>query len=427
MKKKGQTKKPEENRQKGSIKKQVLISVVIFLVLSTITALVVAYGKGYSLGITNGRVKIAKTGILNAASTPRGAEVYINGHLTTATNNSVNLTPGKYAVTISKDGYYPWKKDIEIKQEEVANTDALLFPVAPTLQSLSTFGVQSPIIDPFGTRIAFRIKDQSNKKNGIYILDMNARSFPVLVGQSNSTQVVDDTTDAFSTGTISWSPDGQQLLASVSSALATPTYYLLKINGFNDTPQDITATLPAIQEAWSAQKIAKEQSRLQALKPQVRNLIKRYFKVISWSPDETKILYQASESGDLPTVIKPRRIGNNLLYERRDLKKDAIYVYNITEDVNTRVIDTINPVCNYQDIHCTEKPFTWYSDSEHLVYVHNKKIDIIEDDGANTRTLYAGPFVDHFVYAWPDGSRLVILTNLNNQDIPPTLYTISLK
>jgi hypothetical protein len=51
----------------------------------------------------------------------------------------------------------------------------------------------------------------------------------------------------------------------------------------------------------------------------------------------------------------------------------------------------------------------------------------MDDDGSNNITIYAGPFIDTFVAPWPDTSRLVILTNLNNPNVSPTLYTIGLK
>jgi hypothetical protein len=162
------------------------------------------------------------------------------------------------------------------------------------------------------------------------------------------------------------------------------------------------------------------------LKPKIQQFANKYFRILSWSPDETKILYQASESAQMPVFLKPRRIGNNLLYERRDLQKGAIYVYDITEDVNTRIIDTTNDLCTVTTSPCVT-PFTWFPDSEHLTYVDNKKINIVEDDGANMTTIYAGPFLDHYVFPWPDGSKIVILTNLGNQSVAPTLYTISLK
>ena len=69
----------------------------------------------------------------------------------------------------------------------------------------------------------------------------------------------------------------------------------------------------------------------------------------------------------------------------------------------------------------------FYPDSKHLVHVFDGKIDIMEYDAQNRTTVYAGPFVDGFVFPWPDATKLVILTNLGNPNITPNLYTIGLK
>jgi hypothetical protein len=53
----------------------------------------------------------SETGLLHATSTPKGAEVYIDGKLTSVTDNTIYLAPGEYEVVISKDGYSPWKKN----------------------------------------------------------------------------------------------------------------------------------------------------------------------------------------------------------------------------------------------------------------------------------------------------------------------------
>ena len=72
-------------------------------------------------------------------------------------------------------------------------------------------------------------------------------------------------------------------------------------------------------------------------------------------------------------------------------------------------------------------PIMWYPDSKHLVYVHDGKIDMMEYDAGNQTTVYAGPFVDDYVFPWPDATKLVILTNLGNPTIAPNLYTLGLK
>jgi len=418
----------EQTQPKQSSHKQLFLSIGVGAILVAVTILVILYGKGYRLGFQQGEPKLGKTGLVHVTSLPTGAQVYIDDHLTTATNNTINLTPGKYKVKIAKDGYNDWQKDIEIKEEVVSNADAILFPKAPNLQSISTFGVESVVVDPSGTKLAFKIASQGARRNGVYVFDMTNRAFPVLAGQSSSTQLADDTVALFSNAKITWSPDGKQILASIETEGEDPSYYLLKTDGLNESPQDVTATLQSVQDLWETQRRDKQIAQLKSLKPAVQKFSNKQFRILSWSPDDTKILYQASESAQMPVFTKPRIIGNNLLYERRDLKKGAIYVYDTKEDVNTRLVDTIDELCSPMTPECTKpNPFTWLPDSNHLLYVHDKKIAIIEQDGSNMMTLYAGPFIDHYVFPWPDGSKIVILTNLSNPSVAPTLYTIGLK
>ncbi|MGH9856460.1 MAG: PEGA domain-containing protein, partial [Acidobacteriota bacterium] len=329
-----------DGHPKPSVRKQILVSGFVFLLLVTATILLILYGRGYRLFVQEGEPKVSKTGILNLNSTPPGAQVFIDDNLTTATNNSLNLTPGNYHVKIAKEGYHDWLKDFEIQREVVSNANATLFPKAPSLQSISTFGIQSAFIDPTGTKLAFNIASNSARRNGIYIFDMTSRNFPVLAGQSDATQIADDTVDLFSEAKIAWSPDGKQIMASISATPeSSPTYYLLNIEDFNETPQNITATVTSTFDLWQQQREDKKIAQLRSLKADIQKFTKTNFHILSWSPDDSKILYQASTSAEMPVFRKPRFIGNNLLYERRELTEGSVYVYNIKEDINTRLID----------------------------------------------------------------------------------------
>jgi hypothetical protein len=433
-------KKPtvSDDHPQHSTRRQVIVSALVFLFLVTATAGVILYGKGYRLFVQEGGPKVSKTGILNLSSQPNGAQVFINDrpNPTTSTNDQLDLTPGKYKVKIAKDGYHDWQKDFEIQKEVVSNATATLYPKAPTLQSISTLGIQSAFIDPTGTKLAFNIASNSARRNGVYVFDMSARNFPVLAGQSSATQIADDTVDLFSQAQLAWSPDGRQIMASISAAPdGLPTYYLLAADRLNEAPQDITATYTSTLELWAEQRADKEAARIKSLKPDLQKFLNQNFRVLSWSADDNKILYQASASAEMPVYRKPRIIGNNLLYERRDLEEGAVYVYNIKEDINTRVAEPReDKICTEHSADCECEPFskcisplTWFPDSTHLLYVQDKQIQIIEDDGSNLTTIYAGPFIEEYVYPWPDGSKIVMLTNFNNTNIAPTLYSIGLK
>ncbi len=412
----------QPRKSKVSILRQLFIPFLILIFLVGGTSIVVLYARGYHFGFERGTPRLAGTGLMVVTSIPDGAQVSINDHLTTATDNTINLAPGEYKVKIFKDGYFPWEKKLTVQEEVVAKADALLFPTTPKLEGITATGVHNPVLDPSLTKIAYTVSSQSaNVKNGVYVLDMNSR--PILTLTSAASQIANENVDQFSNASLRWSPDGLQLLATIPTINVTnPTQYLLEANTLNQTPQDITPTLETTLTTWAAEQQQKDLARIQTLRPTLRKVMNEHFKVIAWSPDETRVLYQASDSASMPIIIKPRLIGSDTTPEQRDIKQGFVYVYDIKEDKNFQI--DIAPNVLEETKHM---PVMWYPDSRHLLYVHDKKIDIIDYDGLNQITVYAGPFEDHYIFPWPNGSKIVVLTNLGNPAIPPNLYTISLK
>lgn len=382
--------------------------------------MLILYGKGYRFGFGEGKIGFSETGLLVATSSPNGAQVFVDGHLTTATDNTINLRPGTYAIKIYKEGYFPWEKKIKVQKEVVSKAEATLFPTNPKLEGISLNGIDNPSLDPSQTRITYTLSSQSPRKNGAYVLDMSTR--PIITLQSGSTQIADDTTDTFSKAKLSWSPDGQQIIAAISGENRQPTIYLLQADGFNQSPKDITATLSTYQDQWEKDKQDKEKSRLIGLKSNLRQMISENFRVIAWSPDDTKVLYEASQSATLPIVINPRIIGADSEIEERTLTKSNTYVYDIKEDKNFRI-----DAGNTKKTSNWLPSLAWFPDSKHLIFVEDKKINIFEYDNSNITTVYAGPFLDSYIFPWPNGSKLVILTDLGNPDLSPSLYTVGLK
>lgn len=376
------------------------------------TTLVVLYGKGYRPGFEKNKI-ISGTGLLVATSNPDGAKIFINGRLTSATNDTFNLLPAEYDVEIKKEGYHPWKKKLKVQKEVVAKTDALLLPIAPGLTSITSTGVVSPLVDPTKTRIAYKIKGLDSAKNGIYMLEMGGR--PILSLQSAANKIADDTSIAFSTSDISFSPNAKFMIATVSASPKNSTTYLINLDNSNQKPQEVNSTtLAQLEEQWKKEKDEKDASRLNSLKPILRQIIHSSFKIIAWSPDDTKILYEATASATLPAIITPPVLGANNQPEQRELKSGSIYVYDIKEDKNFYIPQAFSSI-------------NWYSDNRHLIITTKEKVDIIEYDGSNQTTIYAGSFFEDFVAPWPDGSKLVILTNITNPNVSPNLYTVSLK
>ena len=394
--------------------KQLVFSIIVFMGLVLATVLVVLYGKGYRFGLGSGKIEFNGTGLLVAKSIPDGAQVFVDGKLKTATDNTINIAPGEYEVKITKEGYFEWIKKVKIQAEVVTKAEALLIPTAPKLESITDIGAKSPVIDPTLTKIAFIVSSQSATRNGIYVFDM--KSNQLLTLQSSSTQIVDDSVDTFSEAQISWSPDGKDLMATISAGRITPTTYLLDTDRANNPPNDITETISNITTTWAKIKAGKEKAVFDSLPRGVKAIVRSHFNVISYSPDQNKILYKASRSGNLPIIINPRLIGVNTTAENRILEAGAYYAYDIKEDRNYKINSD-----NFKGA------FSWFTDSKHLIYVKNNELHMIEYDGLNDTVVFAGPFIQNYVFPWPDATRIVILTNLGNTNITPNLYTISLK
>lgn len=402
------------------MRRVIITSSLIFSFIITGTLLAILYARGYRIVPRNGRTQIEGTGLLVVTSKPDGARVLVNNHLTTATNSTINLEEGEYEVKIEKDGYFGWNKKITIKKEVVSKADAVLFPLAPKLESITIAGANNPTLDSTGTLVAYATSPLSTpNKNGLYILDMKSQS--ILPFGGLLTQVANNSVVDFTASTLSFSPDGSELIASISGALGTSSY-LLNPKTFNDNPQDVTATLPIVLRDWERQNAVRQKKVLDSLPKKIRALATTYFTDMILSPNEDKILYLTTSSTILPLIIEPPILGVNSTPETRKIEEGSIYVYDIKEDRNY-LLFAKDDLANQSIV----KYFVWYPSSNHVIYIKDKKIHVTEFDGQNDIVLYGGPFYDNIVYPWPDGSGLVLLNNFNTPDAPFNLYKVVIK
>ncbi len=415
--------------------KRVLTSILVLISLSAITFLIILYGRGYRLDF--GSKTVETKGLLVANSQPNGAHVFIDGKLTSATNSTITLDPGNYQVRIEKEGYSPWSKEIRILGEVVAKTDTILFPINPSLSPITITGASNPKLSPDSSKIVFSVsKTNINLQdtldgNGVFIIDMNDRP----LGVNRTTRQIAKSTLllSFEQATFKWDPTSKKILAKVKNR-----YYLLDANLLTIQPQDVTLIIDQIEKEWQKDKEILENERLSAVKAQLAEILTNSTKTISWSPDDTKILYEATRSATIPQIIEPPLIGTNPTAEERTIKQDQIYVYDIKEDKNflisdkknlpkiTPVIETTEEDNIYEDY--SDFPLQWFPTSSHLLLTEENKISVLDYDGTNRITLYAGPFTENLVAPWPNGSKIVILTTLNPQPgAKSNLYAINIR
>ncbi len=420
---------------------------IIFIIIGTIA--VIFYGRGYRLRPDAKGNSLKPTGLLSAASDPIGSEVYVNGVLKSATNTTLNIDPGFYTVKIAKEGYIPWEKKLRVQGEVVTHIDPFLFPANPSLSPLTTVGIENPILSPDGTKIAYTIPLPSTqnglaqKKAGLWVYELAER--PLGFNRDQRQVGVTDNTFNFSGSQLSWSPDSTQIMVSADKNIRL--YQIARLNDFGD----ISNSYQTVLRDWDDEKQQLNRQKLIAFKQGIVDVATESAHIIAFSPDESKILYEATASATIPQIITPPLIGTDSTPEERTITSGKLYVYDSREDKNYFVLDTkelpfplssplpspsLKPATRTQPTPSSEiltnsqltANIHWFPTSRHLVLTLPGKIDIMEYDRTNWVTVYSGPFVDGFIAPWPNGSRIIIKTNLNpGVSLLPNLYTVNLR
>ncbi|MEN8253778.1 MAG: hypothetical protein ABFQ62_05405, partial [Patescibacteria group bacterium] len=347
-------------------------------------------------------------------------------------------------------------------------TNAQLFPIAPSLIPLTFTGAKNISPSPDGEKIVFYSASAStDMKNGLYVLELNDS---VLSFNKQAKQILTDKSRIFdfSNSQFVWSPDSTQLI------IINP---LKDVIVEIDKKIDVT-TLPnvgkqkqQILSEWQEEMYLRERQFLAKFPKEIINIATQSAKNVYISPDKKRLLYTATKEMNLPENLVPPIPSTNTQMEMRQLSPENIYVYDREEDKNflvgkenssTNTLDggmvkhllaidlfdkkaqtleaspgafislqgktddeTVDNFARYHTSLYTHG-LQWFTDSKHLININENKIHIKEYDNSNETTIYSGPFEDSFVYPWPNGSKLVINTSFS-PETAPNLYAIELK
>ena len=379
--------------------KRLFLFLFSLVLIAGLTSAVILYGRGYRFDPKD--KTISPTGILSVSSYPGKSSIFINGKLISATDASLTLPPGWYEIKISKDGYQSWKKRIRIQGEVVSQIDALLLPFNPSLRAITFTGVVSPHLSPSGTKVAYLVKssedDPATGKNrsGVWLLELRTGPLGTKPDPKQMFSINPEGAELI------WSYDEKEIMVVFRpAALPIQQAYLMETeSGLSIMPIDVTLRAEEILQEWEERKMLKHKSSLASLPKNIRQILTESADGIKFSPDENKILYQATDSASLKLVIDPPLIGSNPTEETRKLEKGKYYIYDTKEDKNYYIADTL-PI--------------WYTDSKHLILIDQDKIAVVDYDGTNKRSVYSGPFTDNLVFPWTSGGKIVILTNINS-------------
>jgi hypothetical protein len=395
-----------------SNRKSLLIILAVASIVVCGTFLISIFARGYRLDTDNG-FKLKVTGLLSATSKPKSASVYVNNVLTTATDDTLNLTPGKYQIKINKDGYLPWEKNILIQPEFVYQVDAQLLRSSFELKPITQNKIVNPVVSPDSTKIIYAIASSSatNKENGLYLLELT--ELPLLM--SKNTQRLLSLNLPYldwSKYSFEFSPNSKQVLATSKTS---PNVYLFSLDQPLNSKNlfDVSSKLSQIKEDWQKSKDQILQNKLEKLPIELKSFISTTSATLSFNSTDDKIVYQASESAQLNQYITPPPTQSTQA-QQRSLQKNSYYVYDLKDDTNFLIGDS------------SISQISWIPYSDDLLYVKNKDICFIEYDNTNYHKLYSGFLPPKAVLSTPDGYRLIISVT-TSKDTPENLYSVTIK
>ncbi|MCR4276514.1 MAG: PEGA domain-containing protein [Candidatus Roizmanbacteria bacterium] len=379
---------------------KIIFRILFLLMFAIVLTTIIAYARGYRFDLENRSLK--STGIIAATSNPKAAKIYVNGELKGVTDTNLTLPPDNYLIEIKKEGYTGWNKKINLKGELVINVDPVLFPVNPSLSPLTNLGIIKAIPTDDGDKIVLIASGSA------YLFDAGKKTLPFfpplnkIVDLSLLPNIID-----FNEVKVTFSPDQKQAIFETEQ-----NSYLLSLEEINLNPLEVTLSKEALFEAWQNEKNKNTIKILETFPKDFDKIASSSFEIISFSPNETKVLYKAKNNTELPLMINPPLISTNQTLEERSIMKDVIYVYDRKEDKNFPVL---------------QPNLKWYYDSRHFVVEEEKKISIVDYDDTNKQTIYSGPFESYFFNPTSDG-KIIVLTNLNSQiNELPDLYLVGIR
>ena len=372
-----------------------ILSVITFSSFILITLIVILLAQGYRLDRQTNT--IYGTGILVATSDPTGATLTLNDEIRGATNTTINnLTPGTYSLEITKDGYFPWSKSVEIEKSKVLTVEALMIPVNPSLSPITSTPAQNTWLSPDGQKLAYSVPSGSSA--GMWMLDLSSQPFNLA---RKPLQLVADTElVSYSQGKVLWSPSSKDLLITTTSA-EVQSNYLLSI----DNPLEVSQIDPnssQLLSQWDAEQLSNAQELQSNFNDQAKELITAHASTLSWSPDNLKFMYYTEQDGTR-----------------------TYHAYNKETKKQTKVLEAKS------ELFTTVR---WYADSQHLLVLEKEapeatvgSVSLIDMDGTNKQQVFKGTLINDVLFTYLSGAKLIILTSFNLQEQTYYLYSINLR
>ena len=219
----------------------ILIFGIIFLIAGP---LIIIYSQGYRFDFE--AKKIVKTGGLYFKTQPTNCEIYLDGKINKKTDFLFgtafikDLLPKKYDIKIQKAGFFPWEKNLEVKEELVTEARyIILFPQNPNF-SVFLSGIEDYFFSLDEKKIILKKFDSKGWNLEVFNLEKNNSEF--LVSENNLSKKEVNLLD------INWSFDSTKILLKTEIQKEIK-YFIVDIskkNGENLYPLDYLGNIEEV-------------------------------------------------------------------------------------------------------------------------------------------------------------------------------------
>lgn len=190
---------------------------------------VVLYSQGYRLDWKNRR--LTTTGAVFIKAFPKTSQVFVDQKLVKTTDFLFgsalldNLLPGRHEIQVRKDGFFPWKKNLEIDPSQVAEAkNIVLFPATASFQKLSQEALD---IFPDPNLRQAVLKKSNSRGWYLTLLDLSSGLEKVLLQETDLTRLAPK--QGADLLNLEWAAKSQRLILTIGRQ-EQPSFFLLDLS-----------------------------------------------------------------------------------------------------------------------------------------------------------------------------------------------------
>ncbi len=365
------------------------LATIAFIILSIFFIL---SAKGYVFVYDDG-IKVEKTGMIIVSTNPTGAQIYLDGKnqskstVPFLSTNLNNLKKGKYTLSLEKNGFYKWQKELSVYPEMVTWANyALLFSKNPKVEKTSFTGKLVGSMD------------SGDNKSSVLLTQNADNELIYLVNNSD-----DSKTDIFETAKmkpeerisgisiIAWSDDRRNLLVRGMKG-PDAQYYL--INTENKSAQNISGTFLANLDGVKFNPSNSDEAF--ALEGGILSKINFSSKSLQKFTEQNIIYYTLSQDGNIYYIQQDKNGTRSLWQAKTDFTGKAI----ITDGI---------PLSDGYDMKISSQ------NQRVALRTKDNTLYLITQEDNKEMLIVMGKDISEFEWS-PDGNRIIYKNNESVKD-----------